>query len=433
MKSARGGMSDLVRFACVAAPKIAGGGLQVLFNLVLIRYLTPDQFGMVSLCVLGIVACDAVLGSALDMAVLRLAPLHEQRGERLQSLRVQNAALALKPLGVGLLAVPVFFAGGALSRALFHHEEGRGLLLLSLAGLLGLLLLRSLQLHYQVSNRFIAYGITDLAQNGIKFGGITLLLALALANPTWLVLSYALGPLSVALAGLALTRNLVRTTFDRSALRELGKVLRWYVAATVMGSITSRMDVFMVSAFSTVAEAGVFSLALAIAIVPQLIGTYMAVVYGPRIMPLLEEGRLGDTYRRFQLKLLPVCIAGYFGLALGIQLFGNLLLPASFARAAGVMLVLFPASLCSLLNFPWTISLLLFLRPKFLLALELVSFVVVIPVYAYSAGRWGAMGGAAVTVTVAGIKTILMQVVAWQVARMPATMPAEPSLVAEGL
>jgi O-antigen/teichoic acid export membrane protein len=259
------------------------------------------------------------------------------------------------------------------------------------------------------------------------------LLALAAANPTWLVLSYALGPLSVALVGLALTRNLVWVRFDRSALCELGTVLRWYVAATVMGSITSRMDVFMVSAFSTVAEAGVFSVALAIAIVPQMVGTYMAVVYSPRIMPLWEEGRLNQTYRRFQLKLLPVCIAGYFCLVAAIQLFGDVLLPASFARASGVMLVLFPASLCSLLNFPWTISLLLFLRPKFLLALELVSFVIVIPVYAYSAGRWGALGGAAVTVTVAAIKTILMQVVAWQVARMPATMQAEPSLVAEGL
>jgi O-antigen/teichoic acid export membrane protein len=433
MTSATGGMSDLVRFVCVAAPKIAGGGLQVLFNLILIRYLTPDQFGMVSLCVLGIVACDAVLGSALDMAVLRLAPLHERRGERLESLKVQNAALALKPLGVGLLALPLFFAGGAVSRALFHHDEGRGLLLLSLAGLLGLLLLRSLQLHYQISNRFVAFGLTDLAQNGIKFGGITLLLVLAVESPTWMVLFYALGPLSVALAGLALTRNLVQTTFDRSSLLELGKVLRWYVAATVMGSITSRIDVFMVSAFSTVAEAGVFSVALAMAIVPQLIGTYMAVVYGPRIMPLWEEGRLGPIYRKFQLKLLPVCIAGYFCLAIGIQLFGEVLLPASFARAAGVMLVLFPASLCSLLNFPWTISLLLFLRPKFLLALELVSFIVVIPAYAYSAGRWGALGGAAVTVTAAAIKTIAMQIMAWQVARTPASMRAEPSLAVEGL
>jgi O-antigen/teichoic acid export membrane protein len=433
MTLARGGRSDLFRFACVALPKIAGGGLQVLFNLILIRYLTPDQFGVVSLCVLGIVACDAVLGSALDMAVLRLAPLHEQRGERLQSLKVQNAALALKPVGVGLLAIPVFFSGGALSRALFHHDDGRGLLLLSLAGLLGLLLLRSLQLHYQVSNRFVAFGLADLSQNAIKFGGITLLLALAVTNPTWIVLFFALGPLTVALVGLGLTRKLVRTRFDRSAWRELGTVLRWYVAATVMGSLTSRMDVFMVSAFSTIAEAGIFSVALAVAIVPQLIGTYMAVVYSPRIMPLWEEGRLGDIYRRFQLKLVPICIVGYFCFAAGIQLFGNLLLPDSFVGAVGVMLLLFPASLCSLLNFPWTISLLLFLRPKFLLVLELVSFVVVIPAYAYSAARWGALGGAAVTVTVAGAKTILMQAVAWQVARMPATLPAETSLVAEGL
>jgi len=421
---------DLGRILCVAVPKISGGALQVFFNLLLIRHLSPEHFGMVSLCLTGIVMSDAVLGSALDMGILRLAPVYEQNGQRMRSVSLQKAALSIKPIGVALVTVPVMFLGSRLSQAFFQRSGGESLILLTLIGLLGLLMLRSAQLYYQVANRFVPYGLTDILQNALKFGGIMLLLAVATPTPERILMFYAIAPLSIALLTIAGSRELICAPLGRESLYELADVVRWYVATAAIGSISSRMDVFLVSIFSNVAEAGIFSAANAVAIVPQLCGTYMAVVYSPRIMPLWEQGRLFAVFKTFQRNLVLACVGIYIIAAAGLSQFGTWLLPQNFARSSSVILVLLPAALCGLVNFPWTVSLLLFMPPPFLLVFEAASFVLLVPLYGYVVPAWGAIGGAAVSTGFALLKTFVYQSVAWRVLRsQPGTVPEQSTFL----
>jgi O-antigen/teichoic acid export membrane protein len=188
----------------------------------------------------------------------------------------------------------------------------------------------------------------------------------------------------------------------------------WYVSTTAIGSLASRIDTFMVSTFASVADAGVFSAAVTIAIVPQMVGAYMAVVYTPRIMPLWNAGQLSGIYKRFQWRLVFAAVCIYLAVSTAIQLFGPWLLPPSFARAATLALILFMASLCNLLNFPWTISFLLFVRPKFQLIFEALWLLILLPLYSYTIAHWHAMGAAIVTTGYAVIKTITMQTLAWR-------------------
>ena len=59
----------IFEFLSVSAPKVIGGAGTVAVNVVLLRYFGPEQFGVYSLCVVGILLVDAILGSALDTGI----------------------------------------------------------------------------------------------------------------------------------------------------------------------------------------------------------------------------------------------------------------------------------------------------------------------------------------------------------------------------
>jgi hypothetical protein len=114
-------------------------------------------------------------------------------------------------------------------------------------------------------------------------------------------------------------------------------------------------------------------------------------------------------YKRFQVWLGVCCIAIFATASIGFPAVARLLLPKSFYAAAGVFLFLLPAALCSLLNFPWTISFLLFSRPRVLLAVDLVGLVPLALFYTWAARMAGALGVAAVTAGFALMKTAILQ------------------------
>jgi O-antigen/teichoic acid export membrane protein len=289
------------------------------------------------------------------------------------------------------------------------------LLILSSLGVLGLGLLRSVQTHFQIEQRFTAFGISDLLQNLIKFGGMAIILTIR-PSPEWVLALYVIGPLSVALGmGWAVAGSLLASPFDWTEARGLGREIRLYAATTAVGSTVARMDVFFVSALAGAGQAGIFSAANTFALIPQLLGMYMSVVLTPRIMPLWNEGRLATVYKKSQLSLGIVCIVILLVAEIGFPHVAQWLLPVSFSQAVGVFLLLLPAALCSLLNFPWTVSLLLFLRPRSLLAMDLAGLLILPLLYSFAVRSAGATGGALITSGFALVKTVAMQRLAWRV------------------
>src|SRR5450755_3090916 len=82
-------------FLFVAFPKILGGLLTFALNLVLLRHFGPSEFGIYALCVALILLADAIVGSSMDMSVLRLAPLYRDTNYKL-SLSIQRTGLWIK-------------------------------------------------------------------------------------------------------------------------------------------------------------------------------------------------------------------------------------------------------------------------------------------------------------------------------------------------
>jgi O-antigen/teichoic acid export membrane protein len=413
-------MKTISALLYVAVPKVLAGGGQFLLNLFLLRYFGPVQFGAVAVCLTAILFCDAFLGSAIDMGILRLCPSYVAQGRPLRSLQIQQAGLVLKPMLIGLLIVPITAAGGALSLLLFQRRDQADLVVLTMLALLGILLLRSVQTYFQVEHRFNWYGGADLAHNALRYGFIAFALAAGIATPARLLATYAIAPLVVCFGLLAFAaRDLLRTRISIAAAKELCRVLLWFVPTALVGGLTTRMDVFFVSSLAGVAEAGIFTAAQAVVMPAQLLGAYLAVVFGPRIMPQFEDGSLGAFYRRFQGGILLLSIACYVVALACIAWVAPILFPPAFRRSASVLAILLPAALAALINFPLTISLLLFLKPKLVLAIDAVAVPILCLAYSWTIPRYGAAGAAAVTTSYALVKTLVLQVTAWRLLRTP--------------
>src|SRR5690349_17772171 len=85
--------------------KILGGGSALLINLFAVRHLVPAVYGVFAFCIANLQLFDALLGAALDMSVLKLAPLHRRKGF-LGITPPERASVLVK---VGIAAVIVVF------------------------------------------------------------------------------------------------------------------------------------------------------------------------------------------------------------------------------------------------------------------------------------------------------------------------------------
>lgn len=399
----------------VAIPKIAAGALQLLFNFLFLQQFGPETFGVLSVCTTAILLIDAICGSAVDMGVVRLAPVYRS-SDVTRSIQIQQAALFVKPVILSVLAIPLVLQSDFLHSQLFKGTYvGTSVLLFTFLAVIGLVVLRSIQTHFQVEQNFRAYGMTDLVQNTIRYGGVALLLWSRNATAERILALYAAAPLIASMTILQTSaRQLLLTRFNYGALTELVGVIKWYVASTGIGSLVSRMDLFFVSSFSGIHQAGLFSAGQVVALIPQLLGMYASVVFSSKVMDLYQKKKLGPLYRKFQVLVVFSSIVLYLLLLLSQSLLKSLVLPVAYQESLPVILVLVPAGLCSLVNFPWTIPTLLFLRPRFLFIFDLSFLPALCALYVFAAKEYGAFGVAVVTTGFALVKALAYQIVCWR-------------------
>jgi O-antigen/teichoic acid export membrane protein len=408
----------LVDFLCVAVPKVLGGTGTVVANLVLLRVFAPEQFGVYALCVAGVFLFDEIVGAAFDVGVLRLAPLY-RRTDPSRSFAIERAALLLKG-GVGLTVglVLILFAD-PLSRGLLQRDGAAHLVYVSASAALAMLVLRSALVNLQVDHRFSLYGALDLLNSVLRFGGLALLLIFAEASPASVLALFAVAPACVFLVWLLVhSRPVLQWRPRRAAvLGELLASVKWFLLTFVLAGLVARLDVFLLGTLADAREVGVFAGGQTLALIPELVGTYLAVVLSPRVMPYLREGRFLWMFRRVQLGLAGAAVAIYGFAWLTRDLLTTYVLPTSFAASAPVVLILLPGALAGMATFPLTVSFLMFVRPRFLFVLDCLTAPVMAVLYLYAIQHHGAIGAAWVTSLSRFVKAAAAQLRAWPLAR----------------
>jgi len=404
----------LREFLCVALPKVSGGVLTVAFNWLLLHHLGPAEFGVFALCVAGILLADGVIGSALDMGVLRLAPLYRETA-RARSYAIERVALWSKFALAGAAAVVISLFARPLSAALFHGAGHTTTLYLTCTAAVGMLLLRSVMVHLQVDRRFLTYGGVDLLFMVLKFGGVLVLVLAFQPDADSVLAIFAVAPLAAFGVGMLLSGSALAGSW-RGHAGALGEVLgyvKWYLLTFGLAAALTKLDVFLLTLFGNIRQVGIFSGGYVFAFIPELIGMYLAVVLSPRVMIYLRDGRLQRFYRRVVLGLAAAGVLGYVLARLLMHVAAPVLLPPAFADSAEILLALLPGTLMAMVTFPLTVSYLMFTRPRFIFMVDVLTLPLVLALYYYAIREHGALGAAWATTISRTAKALVEHVAAW--------------------
>ena len=408
----------------VAGPKIAAGALTFGFNVWLLRIWSPEQFGLFAICTTAIMLTDAILGSSIDLATLRLSTSHRDT-DAPAALAIERAALQMKVVGVAAAVPIVLLAARPLSQVLFHQAGLESLIAISIASATALLLLRSVLVNAQVEQRFDHYTLLEAVHTLIKFGGVGLLILTSQATVYGVLAFFGMGPFVAFGLGMALqrTHSLWSVRVERQRIIELFRYVKWYALSGGVGNIVARMDLFILSAFASLSAAGLFAAGQTFAMIPWLIASYLSVVLSPRILPMMESGTCRGFYRQVQSVLLTVAAVSLASAIVALNAAVDLL-PLAFRGSVDIFLILLVGNLVSFATFPVALPLVMFIRPRFILQMDCIALPVLLAAYSFVVSSHGAIGVAWVTTVSAIVRGGVVQVLAWRLSEPPHRMAA---------
>lgn len=387
----------------VTSAKVIGGVSLLALNVWVAQHLSPAAFGLFAIASTGSLLVDGVVGSAVDAAVLKRTDTVP--GDAISA--AERAGLILK-LGVGAA-----LCAGAAALALMAGPAGAMLAVLSMAAGAGLLMLRSALVYLQLRARFVRFAVIDLTHTAARWGAVAAVLATASSSAAVIA---ALATASWTVAGIAMFsiggRAPLAGTRQPGEFSEVTRAARITFATTAVGAIVARLDLFLIGAFGTAADAGIFGAAATIALAPMWLGAYLAPVFSARILPYCRDQRLEPLFRSVQGVLIGLAILGVgAGIVAGPFLIERLL-PAEYGAARDVVPVLLVAGAAGFVTFPLVLHTLLFLSPRAYLVIDLASLPILIPLYVIAARQNGAIGVAWVTAVAAFVKAAIAQVIA---------------------
>lgn len=403
--------------ALVLLPKLLNGSATFGLNVYAFRHLDVAEYGVASFCLTCLQVMDGLFGSAFDVAVTRT--LHEKPESSVPAAvtDIERTAIASKLL-LGLAAIAILLIAGESIASRIFHRSGDGLTLTyMLATATCILLVRSIQLAFQVRLHFLPYGLADILQTTLRIALVVAGFAWGFANARWLVLSFGLAALITAAAFIrqASGTGLISTWFSgRFLWQQLWERSRTLLVTSGLGSVLNRLDIIILGIVSNTKELGMYGAALAIAIVPEVLAMYTAPVLLPRLLPAKQNGTLRKLF-------LTVHGAAYFCVIVTLlavwiipdSVF-SLIFPERYAASIGILRYLLPGLLASASLLPLTLNLLLLTKPKTILYIDLATVPLIIISYTWFGHLSGAIGVAVSLTFIRLLKMVVMQICAWK-------------------
>jgi O-antigen/teichoic acid export membrane protein len=394
----------------VAVPKAVAGALLIVANVAVARTLGPASYGAFALAFTCVLVLDAIAGPSLDLLALREAAKHPLA----EVTPVERALLRVKVI---VAAAGIFTAiiAGTLAGWWFGLAAPDALLPFAAAcSGAALLILRSAQVRLQLDHRLSRYGASELLQAGGRALLMSLALAIGVRSPAWLL---AAGALSAAAAASVAWRDVWRAiTHSTPPDRTLVGAAAFTALTCAIGTLASKLDLFVLRAVAPAAEVGLYSAALIAATMVELAGAYVAPALASRLTPLSRDGQLHSFVIKVQatawIALVAIVSAALWILP-GLY---TAVLPPEYAASARLALVLLPAGLSGLIVFPVALNVILMRAPQQFLWMDGLSLVWLVPAWAWAAREHGALGVAWVTSTWRIAKAVIVTIAAVRLA-----------------
>ena len=250
----------------VLVPKVASGMAALFLQLYIIRHVDPAAYGTFGLCLTCLIFFESFIGSAFDLGLLREAPSLRADGV-LRFSSLERSAIVLKlTVGLGFL-IPAAYFGEWLGEHIFHQPNGTLTFIAVVLAGTSILLLRSVQISFQISRQFRLVGAVDLVHTFLRIALVCGLIAAGHTSPTVLISAYTVAALIVAV-GFGFTLFKEAAYLSWCNITERKRLTHYGGGVLMVGAFSlalSSVDRFALAILSTPVEVGLYQAALAIA------------------------------------------------------------------------------------------------------------------------------------------------------------------------
>lgn len=380
----------------VFGSRIVGQAAGVLTAVIAARVLGPEAFGLYSVGLVATVLLAQFPGSGLDMTAVRLSA--RDRDDAPERARGTLVLAARVKCGLGaLIAVVGLLVINAPAWQVIARPELAAPLRAAVLAAVALAATEYAIAALQVYERFGRILSVSIVIAVLKFMPIVALamlghLTLARALIAFVLATYLGGAASLFAARSAFHKPRV---WDNTTVRQVFGFGRWLVLATLLGALTSSLDVLMLSYLVGAKATGIYASGRTLALPIALAGAAVGAVLLPRLsrMPREQIGSyVGAVGARVALGCVMVgivlVVAAPFGIAM---LYGP-----DYGGAVAPFRWLAVAYLAQVLTWPPLTVLMVYDRPDLLVLLSVIMLVFVTVGYVLVAPVWGATGVAMV-------------------------------------
>lgn len=276
----------------VVSAKVLSVGALFTCSLVAARELPVPAYGHFAAALGMVLLLDAVLGSPLDLAVIRFGTLFSGQPSRFQALQI---LLLRGKILAGFVAVAAGIAFGEPIADAVLAGAPPLLAVTALCTLLAMLVMRGYMVQIQVQQRFQLYSAMDIVQALLRFLGVGLILGgFGVVSATGFLAVFG-GAVAVVLLTVAVAMPQPVWSCPLPAPDDRARLARYVLGTSgvvVAGTITGRADLPLVSTVLGAEAAASYGIGVQLAMAGTMLATYVGIVTQPKILALVRAGRM---------------------------------------------------------------------------------------------------------------------------------------------
>jgi len=260
-----------------------------------------SQAGLFAVAIATVKIASGCIVDPSDVALMRRAPELLRRDPE-AAYRLFRAAFLLRGGGTLAVVATLLILAPVLSRDVLGNPEATALVRYVGAAIIGEMLIRSVMVVLQASERFPALVLLEGLMQVLRFGSIVLLWLLDAIQVEHVLACYAAASFLAVLVGMAWLmprRMFASARFDAADMRQLMHFLKWMLPAMMLAAVNERLDILLVYGFSGSDAAGRYGAMLTLALVPDLVAGSLSSLLQPRIARMREEGTYAVRLRQF--------------------------------------------------------------------------------------------------------------------------------------
>lgn len=271
------------------------------------RILGNTEAGKFAFCIVLIRLVSDCLGDALDLDVVRRVPglLNEDRE---QAFNVWRGAFLLRILLGVLLSLMLYPVSGVLAAMFFHSSVDGDLIVVAGAGSLAMLMFRAIIVYFQSIEDFRRLVGVEAGMQIIRCGSILALASGGILTARSAVYSYVcVAFIACSLGLLAVPKELVvHLLRGRCEIPAIIRYSVWMLCAMTLAAAYCHVDEFLVAKFRGPGEVGLYSAAMALALIPEFATGAVSSVLNPKVMRLYTRNQFREFHAQYLMVSVPL-------------------------------------------------------------------------------------------------------------------------------